>query len=102
MTDPQIPRTTHAKLVTIVTASELWPQLEVDLPRLGVSAYTWMDVSGRGGHGLRHPSLFLSGNVRVEVIVSAEVAQTIFEHLAAHYEGREVAAFAVDVVTLVR
>ena len=94
--------TENARLVTIVAATELWTQLEVDLRRLGVKGYTLMNASGRGGHGLREGSLLVTGNVRVETLVSPEIAHAIFEHLARTYPGRELTAYEHDVHALVR
>jgi hypothetical protein len=94
--------TESARLVTIVAASELWARLESDLRRLGVKGYTLVDASGRGGHGLREGSLLVTGNVRVETLVSPEVAHAIFEHLAHTYPGREIIAYEQDVRALAR
>jgi hypothetical protein len=94
--------TTKTKLVTVVAASELWDRLEADLRRLGVTGYTLVSASGRGGHGRREPSLLVTGNVRVETLVSAELADTIFGHLARTYPGRELTAYVHDVDALIR
>jgi hypothetical protein len=99
---PPAPHTTEAKLVVIVTAAELWPQLEIDLPRVGVKAYTWMDVSGRGGHGVRREGLLLTGNVRIEAVVTPDVCRALLEHLRTEYAGRELSAYESDVRALIR
>jgi hypothetical protein len=96
------PRTVNATLVTIFAASELWTQLEIDLRRLGATAYSWSNSSGRGHHGVRRSDLLGTANVRIEALVSADVARAIFAHLAADYAGREVAAFEADVRALAR
>jgi hypothetical protein len=96
------PHTAKATLVTVFLASELWTQLEIDLRRIGVAAYSWEPSSGRGRHGVRHADLLGTGNVRVEAIVSAEVARSVFAHLAKEYAGREITAFETDVRALVR
>src|SRR5208283_2556550 len=94
--------TEKAKLVTIISASELWDRLEADLRRLGVKGYTIVNASGRGGHGVREGGLLVTGNVRVETLVSPELAQAIFAHLARTYPGRELTAYEHDVQALVR
>jgi nitrogen regulatory protein PII len=100
MTNP--PHTTGATLVTIIAASELWERLKADLGQLGARGYTLMEASGYGEHGVREDTMLVTGNVRVELLVSPEVARAIFAHLARTYLGRELTAFEHDVHTLVR
>jgi len=94
--------TTHAKLVTIVAASELWDRLEAGLRALGAKGYTFAAVSGWGQHGPRAGGILHSGNVRVEAIVTDEVADAILKHLAATYSNFELTAYIHEVEALVR
>ncbi len=94
--------TEKAKLVTIIAASELWDRLETDLRHIGVKGYTLVTASGRGGHGVREGGFLVTGNVRVETVVTPEVAHAIFQHLAKTYPGRELTAYEHDVQALVR
>jgi hypothetical protein len=90
------------RLVTIVASSELWDRIESDLRRLGAGGYTFMSPNGRGEHGVRSDGRLVCGNVRVEAIVSVDVADAIFEHIVAKYSGDQLTAYAQDVDTIVR
>lgn len=65
------------KLVTIITESALEVELCEQLERLGVSGYTVTNARGSGSRGIRDAGWSASGNVRVEVICSQELASRI-------------------------
>lgn len=85
------------KLVTIVAEAVLEDYLIGDLKRLGARGHTLSRVEGEGSRGMRAGDV-AGGNIRIEVLVSAAVADAIFQHLAdtyfAHYA---IIAFAADV-----
>jgi nitrogen regulatory protein PII len=92
----------NVKLVTIIAAAELWDRLETELRRLGATGYTFMSVNGRGEHGLRPGGWLLLANVKIETIVSPEVARSIMDHLVREYPTDEVMAYSHDVDALRR
>jgi nitrogen regulatory protein PII len=94
--------TARMKLVTIIGSSELQDRFERDLRRLGASGYTISKVDGRGRHGPRTRGMFDVGNVRLETIVSPEIAETLLAHLSREAETTELVAFAQDVEAVPR
>ncbi|MGO9838634.1 MAG: P-II family nitrogen regulator [Polyangiaceae bacterium] len=94
--------TAKVKLVTVIASSELLDRLTEALRALGAAGYTTASVNGRGLHGTRKRSLFDSGNVRLETIALPLVAEKILEHVAMHYPGFEIVAFAQDVEAVPR
>jgi len=88
------------KLVTIIASSELLDRLTEGLGKLAVPGYTTVTVGGRGLHGRRGRSVFDSGNVRLETLVSPALAETLLEYLAAEHE--DIVVFAHDVDALPR
>lgn len=73
------------KLVTIVTETALEATLTRDLEQLGAPGYTITDARGRGSRGVRSAGWDLSGNIRIEIVCGAEVAQAIAGHLRERY-----------------
>ncbi|SHK32318.1 P-II family nitrogen regulator [Rhodothermus profundi] len=76
--------TVTLKLVTIVAERVLQERLLRTLKELGARGYTLTDVSGEGSRGVR-ASEWEGHNVKIETIVSPEVAERIIEHVAEHY-----------------
>ena len=58
--------------------------LHQDLRRLGATGWTQTDALGEGSRGMRSKTL-RGDNVRLEVVVSPEVADAILERLAQEY-----------------
>lgn len=73
------------KLLTITTESALESRLTADIERLGARGYTVIDVRGKGSRGVRNASWEASGNIRLEVICKAEIAEVIVQHLWERY-----------------
>jgi nitrogen regulatory protein PII len=73
------------KLLTIVTEAVLEPDICEALQELGAAGYTITNARGSGSRGVRDAGWSSSGNIRVEVICGADVAQGIAEHLREHY-----------------
>lgn len=72
------------KLVTIIAEHVLREHLTADLKRLGARGYSLGEVEGEGTRGV-HAQDWQGKNIRVETLVSAEVAERIMAHLAASY-----------------
>lgn len=77
-------KTTNLILVTIIAEDELESRLVADLKKLGARGYTICRVRGEGAHGLR-ASEWEGENIKIEVIVDADIADAIGEHIANHY-----------------
>ncbi len=73
------------KLLTIVTESALETELCDELIRLGAGGYTVTDARGSGSRGVRDAGWASSGNIRIEVICDARVADRIAAHLRDRY-----------------
>ncbi len=76
--------TVTLKLVTIVAERVLQERLLRELKELGARGYTLTEVSGEGSRGVR-ASEWEGHNVKIETIVSPQVADRIIEHIAEHY-----------------
>lgn len=92
----------HAKLVTIIAASEMHDRIKHDLAGLGASGHSLWHVEGRGHHGPRARDAFDAGNVRIEVIVGAEAADSILDYAANLGESEPVIAFVHEVEAVPR
>ena len=74
------------KLVTIVTESALEQKLKRELERLGAKGYTIVNARGSGHQGSREGNWGeASTNIRIEIVCSDAVAQTIAEHCDRQY-----------------
>jgi hypothetical protein len=94
--------TAKVKLVTIIASSELQDRLIEDLREAGAGGYTITPASGGGTHGPRARGMWDTGNVRIESLMSAEVAERVLEHVAQGYPGLSLVAFAQDVEAVPR
>jgi nitrogen regulatory protein P-II 2 len=75
---------TVMKRVIIIGDTDLESRLLNQILELGATGYTCYGVRGRGARGIR-PRHAKSGNIKIEVIATAEVAQGILEHVAKEY-----------------
>jgi nitrogen regulatory protein PII len=73
------------KLITIVTEAVIEPELIEELVNLGVSGYTITEARGSGSRGVRDAGWISSGNIRIEVVCSSEMADKIAECLRKKY-----------------
>jgi nitrogen regulatory protein P-II 2 len=90
-------KTMPLKLLTIVAEAVLEPLLLDDLRRLGARGFSMGKVRGEGSRGVR-ASDFEGSNIRIETIVSAEVADRILESIAeSYFEHYAVIAYISDV-----
>lgn len=89
------------KLVTIVTEALLEAGITTTLKKLGATGYTITDARGSGSRGVRDAGWSSSGNIRIEVICTPEVADRIATHLREHYyENYAMIIFIADVGVL--
>ncbi|MFQ3663474.1 MAG: transcriptional regulator [Chloroflexaceae bacterium] len=72
------------KLVTIVAEAVLEERILRELRQLGARGYTVVMARGEGTRGI-HASSWEGPNLRIETLVSPEVAERIMSHVAAHY-----------------
>jgi nitrogen regulatory protein P-II 2 len=73
------------KLLTVITEAALERALIADCKKLGALGYTVLDVRGGGLHGHRDGEWEADRSIEMQVVCSDEVAQTIAEHVLAHY-----------------
>ncbi len=89
------------KLVTIVAESLLEKRLVEEIKRLGAKGYTITPARGEGSRGIR--SVDWEGqNIRLETIVSEEVALRILEKLQESYFPHYAVIAYVENVWVVR
>ena len=73
------------KLLTIICETDIERKLSDDVMALGAHGYTVSEARGRGTHGERDAAWGPSGNIRMEVICEAAVADAIAAHLRKTY-----------------
>lgn len=93
--------TVPLKLVTIVAEPVLEEQLTTELKRLGARGFTVTDSRGEGSRGIRASTLPGEG-IRIEAVVSAEVADRLLAHVSAHYFPNYAVIAYVSAVEVVR
>jgi nitrogen regulatory protein P-II 2 len=79
--------TTERQIVTVIAEAAVESRLIEDVKRLGAKGYSVGHVRGEGTTG-RHLQDLNGPSVRLETIVTLEVAEAILAHLAAEYFGR--------------
>jgi nitrogen regulatory protein PII len=89
------------KLVTIVAEPVLEEQITTSLRALGARGYTVGDVHGAGSRGMRASDPPGEG-VRIETVVSPEVAERILERVAEQYFPHYAVIAFVTTVEVVR
>ena len=73
------------KLLTVITEASLERRLIEDLRELGAKGYTITDARGQGHRGKRAQDWELSGNIRLEVICDAALAERLVAQLRERY-----------------
>ena len=79
--------TTGRQIVTIIAEAVVEARLIADVKRLGARGYSIGHVRGEGTTG-RHLQDLNGPSVRLETIVTEDVADAILAHLATEYFGR--------------
>ncbi len=93
----QFPR----RLLTIVTEAVLERELVTEIEALGVRGYTITDARGKGSRGRRQSDWAQEGNIRVEVVCEAELAERVAGHLRdRYYDHYAMVLFLQDVSVL--
>lgn len=77
-------QTTERQLLTIIAEAVLEHRLVEDVKRLGARGYSLGHVRGEGATG-RHAMSFAGPSIRLESVVTDEVAERVFEVLADEY-----------------
>jgi nitrogen regulatory protein P-II 2 len=72
------------RLVTVVAERSVRDRLIDAIHRLGATGHTLQEVSGEGSRGL-HGATWERPSVKVEAVVTAEVAEKIARHVAETY-----------------
>ena len=91
----------RCKIVTIVTEAILEEAICEALVKLGATGYTITDARGSGSRGVRNAGWSTSGNVRIEVICSVDLAKQIEEHMQKfYYENYAMVLFETNVSVL--
>jgi nitrogen regulatory protein P-II 2 len=93
--------TVTLRLVTIVTERILSDRLIRDLRALGAKGYTLSKVSGEGSRGIRAAE-WEGQNIKIEAVVSPEVASAVMDHLSVHYFEHYAVIVYVQPVEVVR
>lgn len=89
--------TVQLKLLTVIAEAYLEPRLLEQIKTLGARGYSVSEVRGEGSRGVR-ASEWEGRNVKIETMVSVEVADLILQHVAAHYFANyAVVAYITDV-----
>lgn len=94
-------KTVALKRVTIIGEALLEDRLVRDVRRLGARGHTVTSVRGEGSRGVR-ASEWEGQNVKVETIVSPEVADRLLDYLAATYFEHYAVIAYVETVEVVR
>ena len=90
-------RTVPLKEVTIIAEALLEDRLLREIRELGAHGYTVGEARGEGSRGVR-ASEWEGKNVRIETLVSAEVADRILQHVTENYfDHYAVVAYLSDV-----
>jgi nitrogen regulatory protein PII len=89
--------TAKVKLLTIIAPFGLGDNIAQDLQTMGVGGFTSTSAHGWGRHGSRHFGLVDGANVRIETLVSAQLAQEILERVVGAFAHDAVVAFTQDV-----
>ncbi len=77
-------QTVTLRLVTIITERIFKERLVGELRQIGAKGFTFTDTTGQGSRGIR-ASEWEGPSVKIETVVSPEVAQRITDHVAEHY-----------------
>jgi nitrogen regulatory protein P-II 2 len=90
-------KTYPLKKITVIGEGVLQDHLLREFRELGARGYTLTQAEGEGTRGVR-ASEWDRKNIRIEMLVSAEVADRILEHVASEYfEHYAVVAYVQDV-----
>lgn len=93
--------TEKRSLLTVITEAALEPILLRELELKGIKGYTVSDARGRGGRGIRDAAWDETANIRIEVICSRAMAETVLsEWQNRYYKNYAMVAFLSEVEIL--
>ncbi|MDP3606009.1 MAG: transcriptional regulator [Polaromonas sp.] len=85
-------------VLTVITEAGMEKTMLRDLKQLGVRGYTVLDARGQGGRGVRDAAWGEAANIRIEVICSRALAETVLQDfLTRYYDNYAMVAFLQDV-----
>jgi hypothetical protein len=85
-------------VLTVITESAIEKTLLRDFKRLGVRGYTIVDARGQGRRGVRAAATDESANIRIEVICTRALAESVLEDfLARYYDNFAMVAYLHDI-----
>ena len=88
------------KLVTIIAEPVLESRLTSKLRQLGATGWTVVEGRGEGSRGI-HAADIPGVNIRIDSIVTPDVAERVVQHMATHYFAEyEVIAYVSDVAVI--
>lgn len=79
------PAYTRRTLLTVICEASIEARVVVEAKRLGAHGYTACEARGWGQHGERDGSWPLSGNVRIDILCEAAIADAIAAYLQATF-----------------
>jgi nitrogen regulatory protein PII len=94
-------RTVTLRKITIVAEALLEERIRREVRACGARGFTVAEVRGEGSRGVR-ASEWEGGNVRIETLVSPEVADRILAHVAEAYFAHHAVVAWVEDVEVVR
>ena len=94
--------TAKLKLVTIIAPYGLGDIVAKELRALGVPGYTRTAADGWGRHGVRHAGIVENANVRVELLLNAQLAEDVLRRVVDGFGDDAVVAFVRDVEAVPR
>lgn len=85
-------------LLTLITEAAIEKNLLRDLKQLGVAGYTVLDARGQGRRGVRAAAWGEAANIRIEVICTRGLAETVLQDFQArYYDNYAMVAFLQDI-----
>lgn len=93
---------TSAKLLTITTDPSIEEMLQTAFVRLGVSGFTVFPCMGAGRHEINSEGGQPQPRVRIEVIVTKELSQSLIDYLAREVQPDHRLTFTVENVQVAR
>lgn len=89
-------------MLTIITESVVETALLLDLDRLGIPGYTVTDARGRGSRGTRDANWGETGNIRIEIICSRSLGDSVLAHLRDRYYANYAMVACIHEVDVLR
>jgi nitrogen regulatory protein PII len=87
----------RVSLVVIVAREEMGETLLTHLRKLGAKGFTTTLACGFGRHGKRPANFLDTKNLRIETLVSSEIADKILEELSKAIEDQVLVAYRLPV-----